>query len=210
MSRERGFTLIELLVASLLLMVIMIGFLRGLLFYINYMVQEQTKNRAIELLKEVSSRATTMPYCDDALANCWNPFLARPTSYYGNWNSSVCDTEVCSFEEQDADGDGLRDFHDPYNGTNNAFMADPRSLANWLNIRPAGSGSSCVRDNQVVPGLQCVYTFKGRNIYVATTLARMVRHDMELGKAVGVIVWYFDPVNRRYVGYSTTVMREKR
>lgn len=212
MSKRRGFTLIELLVASIILLIVMIGLLRGILFYMQYSVQEQTKNFAVEVLKETVSRVNSLPYCDDNATTCTNPFLARPATYQSGWENSFCDvTGACSFEGQDVDQDGIIDFREPYNGGNNNFHTTQRNFAGWLNIRPANTGNGCVdRQGSSISGLQCVYQFKGNNVYVATTIARLVRYNFEVGKAVGVIVWYFDPRTRRYVGYSSVVLRERR
>lgn len=233
---KKGFTLIELLVATILLLIVIVGFLRGLLFYIQYSVREQTKNRAVEIMREIASMVESMPYCDDGVADCRNPFLRAYSGYaVSDWQNATCDiTGQCSFENRDRDNDGLKDFREPYDGNNNASRSNPLSTANWLNIRPGGASfcknnrnTSCTREEQCqgtgpcvigcvdrngnqIQGLLCGELYKGRWVYTGTTLARLVRYNVEVGKAVGVVVWHFDPSTGEYKGYATTVMRDKK
>lgn len=232
---KKGFTLIELLVATILLLIIMIGFLRGLLFYIQYSIQEQTKDRALEIMREIASKVESMPYCQDNTPTCTNHFLQANGGYVADWQNATCDIAgQCSFDNRDSDGDGLRDFRDPYNGNNNNSRGNPLGTADWLNIKP-GTSSVCKRDinrsctgEEDCPGvgpcvklctdragnqiqdLICGELFKGRWIYAGATLARIVRYNVEVGKGVGVIVWYFEPSSGNYRGYATTVMRERK
>ncbi len=123
---KKGFTIIELLVAFVILFILMTGFLRGILLYMEYQINNGLKDRASEIALKMSSQIQTARFnpiagCDE---NNTNPFLCdRLYAYPYNWDSAQCDGRNCSFERQDSDGDGIADFYDPYNGQNENFGA---------------------------------------------------------------------------------------
>lgn len=179
---KKGFTLIELLVAMVLLLIVMLGFLRGILLYIQYSYNQQLKERASQIYREQADRIKILPYTHNSIS---------PTPYYGTWGSATCDvTGGCTFMGQDSDGDGIRDFFDPYDGNNDDFRANPTNTAPWVTYR----GRT---------------TYRRTNIHTAFTFARLVRYGVETGKAVGIIVWYFEPSTGRYKSVTGFVIKER-
>jgi type II secretory pathway pseudopilin PulG len=217
---KKGFTIIELLVAFVILFILMTGFLRGILLYMEYQINNGLKDRASEIALKMSSQIQTARFnptagCD---RNNTNPFLCDVEYDYPNdWGSARCDGGNCTFEVQDSDGDGIADFYDPYNGQNRNFSATPTNTAGWLRIRPCncvGNRCSCC----YASGIQinnatftCGERYRGRFIYAGTTLARLTNPatGLEVGRVAGVIVWYFD-TNGRYRSVSLPVMRDTR
>ena len=213
---RKGFTLIELLVAAIILFIVMVGFLRGILLYTELQIRNQLKDRASEISTAFANYIRTTSFSPTAScdSNHPNPFLCSTGySYPNNWDLSRCIGDNCTFEEVDADGDGIPDFYDPYNGNNQAFRNNANSTASWLRIVPCNCNvdycGCCYRDgNPTTPNLKCGERFKGRFIYTASTLASLQREgaNIEIGRAVGLIVWYFD-TNGNYKSIHSTVIR---
>ncbi len=217
---KKGFTIIELLVAFVILFILMAGFLRGILLYMEYQINNELKDRASEIALRMSSQIQTAKLDASAtscLANSTNPFLCDAGyTYPYNWDSAQCDGGSCTFEVQDSDGDGIADFYDPYNGQNGNFSATPTDTAGWLRIKPcscAGNICGCcyADDTQINATFTCGERYRGRFIYAGTTLARLINPatNLEVGRVAGVIVWYFD-TNGRYRSVSLPVMRDTR
>jgi len=215
---KKGFTIIELLVAFVILFILMTGFLKGILLYMDYQINNGLKDRASEIALKMSSQIQTARFnptagCD---RNNTNPFLcdARYTYPY-NWGFARCDSGNCTFEVQDSDGDGITDFYDPYNGLNGNFKTNSINTAGWLRIRPCNcDGSRCIccyADGTLINNAVCGEKYRGRFIYAGTTLARLVNPatNSEVGRVAGVIVWYFD-TKGRYKYISLPVMRDTR
>ena len=215
---KKGFTIIELLVAFVILFILMTGFLKGILLYMDYHINNGLKDRASEIALKMSSQIQTARFnptagCD---RNNTNPFLcdARYTYPY-NWGFARCDSGNCTFEVQDSDGDGITDFYDPYNGLNGNFKTNSINTAGWLRIRPCNcDGSRCIccyADGTLINNAVCGEKYRGRFIYAGTTLARLVNPatNSEVGRVAGVIVWYFD-TKGRYKYISLPVMRDTR
>ncbi len=217
---KKGFTIIELLVAFVILFVLMAGFLRGILLYMDYQINNGLKNKASEIAFRISSQIQTAPFnptaeCD---RNNTNPFLCDTSyAYHYDWNSAQCDGGNCTFEVQDSDGDGIADFYDPYNGPNENFSANPTNTARWLRIIPCNCDGNrcdcCYADSgtQINAIFTCGERHRGRFIYAGTTLARLVDPvtNLEMGRVAGVIVWYFD-TKGRYKYVSLPVVRDTR
>jgi len=236
---KKGFTIIELLIAFVILFILMAGFLRGILLYMEYQINNGLKDRASEIALRMSSQIQTTRFnptagCDE---NNINPFLCD-TLYaypYNDWRSARCDVRSingrnCTFEVQDSDGDGIADriidsdddgiadFYDPYDGQNEDFRDTPTTTARWLRVIPcncAGNRCDCCYADS---GRQinnatftCGERYRGRFIYAGTTLARLTNPDtgLEVGRVAGVIVWYFD-TKGRYKYISIPVMRDTR
>jgi type II secretory pathway pseudopilin PulG len=218
---KKGFTIIELLIAFVILFILMTGFLRGILLYMDYQINNGLKDRASEIALKMSSQIQTAKLDTNATScspNSTNPFLcdARYTYPY-NWGSARCDGGNCTFEVQDSDGDGIADFYDPYNGQNENFGANPTNTAGWLRIRPcncSGNICCCYADSGTQINnatFTCGERYRGRFIYAGTTLARLINPatNLEVGRVAGVIVWYFD-TKGRYKYISLPVMRDTR
>jgi prepilin-type N-terminal cleavage/methylation domain-containing protein len=58
---KKGFTIIELLVAFVILFILMTGFLRGILLYMEYQINNGLKDRASEIALRMSSTNTNCP-----------------------------------------------------------------------------------------------------------------------------------------------------
>jgi len=217
---KKGFTIIELLVAFVILFILMTGFLRGILFYMEYQINNGLKDRASEIAFKMSSQIQAARFNPTARCdrNNINPFLCD-TLYaypYNDWRSASCDLGNCTFEVQDSDGDGIADFYDPYDGPNENFRDTPINTAGWLRIRPcncAGNICGCCYAGNPTPinNAVCGERYRGRFIYAGTTLARLINPatDSEVGRVAGVVVWYFD-TNGRYRSVSIPVMRDTR
>jgi len=217
---KKGFTIIELLVAFVILFILMTGFLRGILLYMDYQINNGLKDRASEIALKMSSQIQTARFnptagCD---GNNTNPFLCDVGyTYPHNWNSARCDGGNCTFEVQDSDGDGIADFYDPYNGQNENFSATPTNTAGWLRIKPCNCDGSrcgcCYADGTLINNttFTCGERYRGRFVYAGTTLARLINPatNLEVGRVAGVVVWYFD-TKGRYRSVSIPVMRDTR
>jgi type II secretory pathway pseudopilin PulG len=216
---KKGFTIIELLVAFVILFILMTGFLRGILLYMEYQINNGLKDRASEIALRMSSQIQTAWFnptagCD---INNTNPFLCDTLyAYPYDWGSARCDGGNCTFEVQDSDGDGIADFYDPYNGQNGNFNATPINTAGWLRIKPCNLAGDryycCYADNtQINATFTCGERYRGRFIYAGTTLARLINPatNAEVGRVAGVVVWYFD-TKGRYKYISIPVMRDTR
>ncbi|MFZ8787829.1 type II secretion system protein [Thermocrinis sp.] len=167
---KKGFTIIELLIALVILFILMAGFLRGILLYMEYQINNGLKDRASEIALRMSSQIQTANLEANAtscLSNNPNPFLcdAGYTYPHDDWRSARCDVRSinesvngrnCTFEVQDSngdgiadriidsDGDGIADFYDPYDGQNENFRDTPTNTARWLRIRPCNcDGNRC-------------------------------------------------------------------
>jgi len=217
---KKGFTIIELLVAFVILFILMTGFLRGILLYMEYQINNGLKDRASEIALRMSSQIQTARFnptagCD---RNNTNPFLCDTLyAYPYDWGSARCDGGNCTFEVQDSDGDGIADFYDPYNGPNENFRDTPTNTAVWLRVRPCNLNEDrygcCYADGTQINNatFTCGERYRGRFIYAGTTLARLTNPatGLEVGRVAGVIVWYFD-TNGRYRSVSIPVMRDPR
>ncbi len=216
---KRGFTIIELLVAFVILSILMTGFLRGILLYMEYQINNGLKDRASEIALKMSSTIQTANLEANATscsANSTNPFLCDAGyTYPSNWNSAQCNGGTCTFEVRDSDGDGIADFYDPYNGQNGSLSANPTNTAGWLRIRPCNCAGNicgcCYANGTPINNAVCGEKYRGRFIYAGTTLARLTdpATNLEVGRVAGVIVWYFD-TNGKYRSVSIPVMRDAR
>jgi type II secretory pathway pseudopilin PulG len=215
---KKGFTIIELLIAFVILFILMTGFLKGILLYMDYQINNGLKNRASEIALKMSSQIQTARFnptagCDE---NNTNPFLCDTLyTYPYNWGFARCDGGNCTFEVQDSDGDGMADFYDPYSGPNENFRDTPTNTAGWLRIKPCNCDGSrcscCYADGTTINDAVCGEKYRGRFIYAGTTLAKLINPatNSEVGRVAGVVVWYFD-TKGRYKYVSLPVMRDTR
>jgi len=220
---KKGFTIIELLIAFVILFILMTGFLRGILLYMDYQINNGLKDRASEIALKMSSKIQTARLnatlnATSCLANNTNPFLCDAGyTYPYDWGSARCDGGNCTFEVQDSDGDGIADFYDSYNGPNGNFSANPTNTAEWLRIGPCNCAGNicgcCYADSRQINNatFTCGERYRGRFIYAGTTLAKLINPatNLEVGRVAGVVVWYFD-TKGRYKYISLPVMRDTR
>ncbi|MFN7065373.1 MAG: prepilin-type N-terminal cleavage/methylation domain-containing protein [Aquificaceae bacterium] len=194
---DKGFTLIELLVAMLFLMFVMIGFLRGILYYVQYSLDARMKDYASKSIRDWPGFIESLPYNHSLISPSTYP---QPTSNAG-WDNAFCNPSAsCTFENSNADSDGIPDFYDPYNGNNDGFINNTLNTANWLLIKPNSACTDC-------PPLR--HSIGNREVYVGVTLARLVQQNNEIGKAFGITAWYFSPIDRKYKYVSTTLIKRK-
>ncbi len=216
---KKGFTIIELLIAFVILFILMAGFLKGILLYMDYQINNGLKNKASEIAVKMSSQIQTARFNPTARCDEYNtnPFLCDTLyAYPYNWDSARCDGGNCTFEVQDSDGDGIADFYDPYNGQNENFRDTPINTAGWLRIIPCNCDGNrcgcCYADSgRQINNAVCGEKYRGRFIYAGTTLATLINPatNLEVGRVAGVVVWYFD-TKGRYRSVSTPVMRDAR
>ncbi|SNZ12202.1 prepilin-type N-terminal cleavage/methylation domain-containing protein [Hydrogenobacter hydrogenophilus] len=196
MKPNKGFSLIELLIAMLILMFVMIGFLAGLIKYIQFSIDARMKDLMDKAVKDWSGYLESLPYN----ASC------SPVGY--SFGSAVCDlsTNQCSFENIDSDGDGIPDFYDPYSGNNNNYSSAPLSTASWLWVGPTIANLTC--NNYPHP---TTYSLVGnRRVYTALTVATITATGgAEMGRAYGITAWYFSPIDRRYKYESSLLIKRK-
>ena len=220
-SGEKGFTLIELLVAFVILLIVLNGFMYGLAVYLDYELRTRVKNEASRMLKDITGYFEGISY-DFALQ------YSVPATFDGKKCVSVTDpgpppttVDLCEFEYSnpatftilDNDSDGIPDFFDPYNGNNSAFKANPRAVAPWLTIYPGTSGNACTINTAgagtATVNFNCVKSVAGREIYAGATISRIIDdYGRELGRAFGVIVWYYEPKTDRFTSVKSLVFKE--
>jgi prepilin-type N-terminal cleavage/methylation domain-containing protein len=196
MKLNKGFSLIELLIAMLILMFVMMGFLAGLIKYIQFSMDARMKDLMDKAVKDWSGYLESLPYN----ASC------SPVAY--SFGNAVCDltTNQCSFESRDNDGDGIPDFYDPYSGNNNSYYSNPLGTASWLWVGPTTVNLTCV--SYIHP---TTYTLVGRrSVYTAITVATITAAGgAEMGRAYGITAWYFSPIDRRYKYESSLLIKRK-
>ncbi len=196
MKLNKGFSLIELLIAMLILMFVMIGFLAGLIKYIQFSMDARMKDLMDKAVKDWSGYLESIPYN----ATC------SPVGY--SFGSAVCDisTNQCSFENIDNDGDGIPDFYDPYSGNNNNYKSAPMSTASWLWVGPTVATLTCISYTHLTK-----YSLVGnRTVYTALTVATITTAGGgEIGRAYGITAWYFSPINGRYKYESSLIIKRK-
>jgi len=207
---KKGYTLIELLVASIIIILISIGFMRGILFYIDYSLSQKMKDKATEVSKNFSQYIDKLSY---------NDLLISPSGYRNSWNQAQCQNDNnCTFENTDNDSDNIPDFYDPYKGNNDDFKSNPYDTGSWLRLKPQSSSDTCSCDLGNCPSSlpDCKFSIKSDtnnqvfNIYLAMTVAMIVNsNNQEIGKAIGITVWYFDKISGKYKDIRTVIFKNK-
>lgn len=199
---NKGFTLIELLIAMLIVLIVMLGFLRGILEYNKFSVRAKTKDRATEIAKQFTAYIESLPYASDGSG-------VQSILYVNNsnWNSITCSSNSCSFFETETDfyDIGSPTVTNPINGLSSNLRLYPSS--DNVNAQCNCAGSNCPTNLPV-----CTYEgFSGRKIYSAINVARIVdEYGRETGKAVSVMIWYFEPFTNVFKQMTTLVIKEKR
>jgi len=214
LKNNKAFTIIEVLIALFIIMIVTIGFLRGVLFFIQYSLSNKMKDKASEYNLMVAKFYQTIDY--------------NKINYFPKWQNETCDTtkSTCSFLTDlttgsivDSDGDGIPDFYDPYNGPNDTFKTNTLSTANWLSVKPNSDGtcdySNLPQINNIASKPNCIISFNDNiniqkfRIYTGITTARIMNGPLESGLAIGIITWYFDPNSNKYKSVHTIVFKER-
>jgi len=207
LKNNKAFTIIEVLIAAFIIMIVTIGFLRGVLFFMQYSLANKMKDKASEYNLMVAKFYQTVDY--------------SKINYFPKWQNETCDTtnSICTFLQTDSDGDNIPDFYDPYNGNNDTFKTNPLSTANWLSVKPNNDGtcdySNLPEINSLTSKPNCIISFKDNiniqkfRIYTGITTAKIMNGPLESGIAIGVITWYFDPNTNKYKSVHTIVFKEK-
>ncbi len=215
---DRGFTLVELLVAFVLLMLIMTGFLSALLSYMTTRAKLEVKKRASEQLNFVSNFFLTAG--EDSIKAIQTPTKFENKQCVKDISSN---TTLCTFEYSntatmsllDNDNDGIADFYDPYNGNNDSFHTNPTSVASWMSIYPPSAGTNCqvLSASSVNLPFQCTIQEGKWNIYTGVTSSKVIYQSSNgtvgaVGRAYGIVVWYFEPFTNRYLFQKSLIFRE--
>ena len=217
---ERGFTLVELLVAFVLLMLIMTGFLSALLSYMTTRAKLDVKKRASEQLNFVSNFFLTAG--EDSIKAIQTPvkFTNKQCEKDTSSNTTLCTFEysnTATMSLLDDDNDGIADFYDPYNGNNDSFHTNPASVASWVSIYPSSTDNSCQVSSSgsgsVNLPFQCKIQKSRWNIYTGVTSSKVIYQSGNgtvgtVGRAYGIIVWYFEPFTNKYLFQKSIVFRE--
>jgi len=193
----------------------------GLAVYLDYELKTRVKNEASRMLKDITGYLEGISY-DFSLQ------FAVPSTFDGKKCVLVTDpgpppkdVNLCEFEYSDPinfvildnDSDGIPDFFDPYNGDNKTFLANPRTVAPWLSIYPSTTGNACTVSvagtGTGTVNFDCVRRVAGKDLYAGVTVSRIVDdYGRELGRAFGVIVWYFEPRTDKYISMKSIVFKE--
>ncbi len=211
---ERGFTLVELLVAFVLLMLIMTGFLSALLSYMTARAKLEVKKRASEQLNFVSNFFVTAG--EDAVKAIQTKFADSQCQKDTSSNATLCTFEYSNITTKsllDTDNDGIADFYDPYNGNNDSSHTNPTAVATArLSVYPSSSGSGCTvsSSGSVSLPFQCTVQKGSWNIYTAVTSSKVIYQSGNgtVGRAYGIIVWYFEPFTNKYLFQKSLIFRE--
>lgn len=218
---NKGFTLIELLVAFTIMLLIMSGFMYGLAFYMDYQLRTRVKNEASRMLKDITGFFESISYDFASQFSVPAEFDKKRCLSVVDPGPPPVNVNLCEFEYSDPasntildnDSDGIPDFFDPYDGDNRSFISNPRSVASWLSVYPASTGETCTV-NTITGGtgtvnFNCVKTVAGRNIYAGVNVSSIIDdYGRDIGMAFGIIVWYFDPKNDKFVSIKSLVFKE--
>lgn len=198
LNNNRGFSLLELLIAMIIIIVVMLGFLRGIIEYEKYATRAKMKDKATEIAKQTVGYIESLPYVSDN-SGISSILYANNSS----WRNVVCGT-TCSFFETETD----------FYSVGSPDPSNPINTSSNLRLYPS-SGSykcSCRGDNCPTNLPLCTYDgFSGKKIYVGVNIAGLYSaQGNEIGKAASVMVWYFEPFTNKYQQISNLVIKEKR
>uniref|UniRef100_A0A7C4AKA3 Prepilin-type N-terminal cleavage/methylation domain-containing protein n=1 Tax=Thermodesulfovibrio aggregans TaxID=86166 RepID=A0A7C4AKA3_9BACT len=199
---NKGFTLIELLIAMIIVLIVMLGLLKGILEYNKFSIRAKIKDRATEIARQFSSYIESLPYVEDG-SGVQSILYANNSS----WNNVICSATSCSFFETETDfySIGSPTLSNPIGGLSSNFRLYPSE--NTDNATCSCRGSNCPATLPV-----CTYQgFSGRRIYSAVNVAKIVDdYGRETGKAVSVMIWYFEPFTNDLKQMTTLVIKEKK
>ncbi|WP_353684268.1 prepilin-type N-terminal cleavage/methylation domain-containing protein [Thermodesulfovibrio sp. 3907-1M] len=199
---SKGFTLIELLIGMLIVLVVMIGLLKGILEYNKFTTRAKMKDRATEIARQFTAYIENLPYTSDGSG-------VRSILYANNsaWNNVTCSSNSCSFFET----------HTEFYEIGSPTLSNPiGNLSSNLRLYPSvntpQSQCSCRGDSCPASLPVCTYEgFSGRRIYTGVNVAKIVDdYGRETGKAASVMIWYFEPFTNELKRMTTLVIKEKR
>ncbi len=197
---NKGFTLIELLIAMFIVLIVMLGLLKGILEYEKFTIRAKMKDKATEIARQFASYIESLPYASDG-SGVQSILYANNSS----WNNITC-TTTCPFFETEIDfyNIGSPTLPNPIGGLSSNLRLYPSE--DTINATCSCSGSNCPT---TLPS--CTYQgFSGRKIYSAVNVARMIDdYGRETGKAASVMVWYFEPFTNELKTMTTLVIKEK-
>jgi len=222
-SNNKGFTLIELLIAMIIVIVVMLGLLKGILEYEKFTTRAKMKDKATEIARQFTSYIENLPYVADysgiqsilyANNSSWNNVTCKCFQKDSNnkcinyrCTTSPSGTNPPEFFETETDfySIGSPTLSNPIGGLSSNLRLYPSADTN--NATCSCSGSNC--PTTLPP---CTYQgFSGRRIYSAVNIARMVDESgtQERGKAVSVMVWYFEPFTNELKTMTSVVIKER-
>lgn len=89
---NKGFTLIELIVAMLIVLIVMLGLLKGVLEYNKFSIRAKMKDRATEIAQQMTNYIESLPYVSEN-SGIQSILYANNSS----WESIQCSSTNCSF-----------------------------------------------------------------------------------------------------------------
>lgn len=200
-SNNKGFTLIELLIAMIIVIVVMLGLLKGIIEYEKFATRAKMKDKATEIAKSMVSYIESLPYVSDG-----SGITSILYANNSDWQNVICETNCPFFEtEEDFYKAGSPNPSDPFSGINVHFRLHPSDESS----RCACNGDNCPVTNDLP---YCVYEgFSNKKIYLGVNIVRLVNSGgQEIGKAASVIVYYFEPFTNKYQQITNLVIKEKK
>lgn len=199
LNNNKGFSLLELLIAMVIIIVVMLGLLKGILEYEKFTTRVKMKDKATEITKQMVAYIESLPYVADD-SGISSVLYANNTS----WQNIVC-TTTCSFFETDTVfySVGSPTPANPIAGLSSTLRLYPSSGSNTCSCR----GSNCPTNLPL-----CTYEgFSNKKIYVGVNIARLTNNQgNEIGKTASVLVWYFEPFTNKYQQILNLVIKEKK
>lgn len=199
-NKNSGFTILELLIAMIIVSIAIIGLLRGISEYNKFAIRAKMKDRAVEVLRNITGYIESLPYAEDG--------SDIDSILYANndtWKSVTCDHASCNIlQDEEFYNVGLLNYTNPVEGISENLRLYPDTEQITPNC--ACRGVHCPSS---LPA--CVYEgFAGKRIYAGVNIARIVTSGSEQGKIAAVIVWYFEPFTNRYQQFSSVVIKERK
>lgn len=206
LNNNKGFSLLELLIAMVIIIVVMLGLLRGILEYEKFTTRAKMKDKATEIAKQMVAYIESLPYVADNSG-------VSSILYANNvaWKQVIC-TTTCSFFETETDfySVGSPSATNPLGISSNLRLSprDPGNPNEPYGPECTCRGSNCPNTNLPL----CTYAgFSDKKIYVGVNIASLYSEQgNEIGKAASVMVWYFEPFTNKYQQITNLVIREKR
>jgi len=199
---NKGFTLIELIVAMLIVLIVMLGFLKGVLEYNKFSIRAKMKDRATEIAQHMTNYIESLPYVSED-SGTQSILYANNSS----WESIQCSSTNCSFFQDEVDfySPGTPTVTNPLGSLSSNLRLYPS--ADTVNALCSCRGSYCPTDLPI-----CTYEgFSDRRIYSAINIARLTDdYGREAGKSALVMVWYFEPFTNDYKIITAIVIKEKK
>ena len=185
---NNGFSMIELLIAMIIIIIVMLGLLKGILEYEKFATRAKMKDKATEIAKQMSAYIESLPYVADGSGI--NSILYANNSEWNNITCGIsCNPDLTNPAFYSV---GSPNPSNPFSGISSNLRLFPVSGSFTCGCR----GSNC--PTTLPP---CLYPgFAKKDIYLGVNIARLVSEEggLELGKAVFVLVWYFEPYTNKF------------